>query len=229
MNDVFDDVAGKFTRDIDSAINGGNYVRGNLFIGLAEEAIPPGGYVLDYGCGPGRLSWLLGRSGFRVRGVDPSEGMLAQARALDCKGLKVEFDMIGESREVLLPNTYDAIVCSSVIEYVPDPDVLLQEFHKALVETGVLIISFANESSYWRKYWQRKIASHPMGGVAQHHEWDWKGFQALLTKNGFRTTSQPKYFESPWDHRAWGALVRNLPYFGTLGVVATQSVPLSPR
>lgn len=227
MTNVFNNVARKFTQDIDSAINAGNYVRGNLFIGLAEAAIPPGGYVLDYGCGPGRLSQLLARSGFRVRGVDLSEGMLAQARALDRKGLKLEFDMICESSEALPPNTYDAIVCSSVIEYVADPDALLQEFHKALVETGVLIISFSNESSYWRKYWQRKIASHPMGGVAQHHDWAWKDFRALLTKNGFRTTAQPKYFESPWDHRAWGALVRNLPYFGTLGVVAAQSVPFS--
>ncbi|MBL8430046.1 MAG: methyltransferase domain-containing protein [Dechloromonas sp.] len=222
MNEVFDGVAGKFTRDIDQAISEGNYVRGNLFIGLATAAIPAGGYVLDYGCGPGRLSMLLAHAGFRILGCDPSEGMLSQARALKSTGLNMEFKVIRESGETLPQNTFDAIVCSSVIEYVPDPDALLQEFRKALVEKGTLIISFANKSSLWRKYWQRNISSHPMGGVSRHHKWSKQEFEVLLNRNGFRLATQPKYFESPWDHRTWGALVRRLPYFGTLGVVSVQ-------
>lgn len=225
MSNLFDDVAGKFARGIDSAMNIDNYVRGNLFIELAETAIPAGGTVLDYGCGPGRISLLLARSGFRVRGVDTSDGMIAQARTLDRQGLNVEFDTISKSGEALPPSTYNAIVCSSVIEYVADPDALLQGFHRALGEPGILIISYANESSYWRKYWKRKAASNPMG-AAQHHVWDWTGFQALLAKNGFRTSTQPKYFESPWDSQPWGAWFRNSPYVGSLGVVVARSVQL---
>ena len=226
MSQLFDDVAGKFANDIDLAINKGVYVRGDLFVGLAREAIPAGAYVLDYGCGPGRLSLMLARSGFNIRGVDTSDGMIQQARSLDQKTLKIEFDTIEKFDQALQPDTFDAIVCSSVIEYVADPDELLQGFHRALRKPGALIISYANQSSYWRKRWAREeAAANPMG-PSQHHVWDWSGFRSLLKKNGFETTTQPKFYESPWDHRPWGAWARNSSLIGSLGVVAARSVPL---
>ena len=226
MSQLFDQVAGKFARDIDSAIRKGTYVRGELFVGLAKQAIPSGGHVLDYGCGPGRLSNLLARSGFQVRGVDTSGGMIEQARALDHQGLNVEFNTIGNFDEALTPNIYDAIVCSSVVEYVADADELLHGFHRALRKPGVLIISYANDSSYWRKRWKREAVPNPMG-PSQHHVWDWAGFRTLLEKNGFQTTTQPKFFESPWDGRPWGKWFRNSPFVGSLGVVVARAVPFS--
>jgi demethylmenaquinone methyltransferase/2-methoxy-6-polyprenyl-1,4-benzoquinol methylase len=42
-------------------------------------AVPPGGRVLDLGCGTGKLGALLARSA-RVAGVDLSHGMLVEAR-----------------------------------------------------------------------------------------------------------------------------------------------------
>lgn len=225
MKNLFDEVAKKFAGDIDDVMQKGSYVRGELFVDLAKKRIPSGGYVLDYGCGPGRLSLLLAQEGFRVRGVDTSAGMVEQARLLDQKGLNVEFEQIGQFNEALPPNTYDAIVCSSVIEYVANADELLQGFHRALRESGVLIISYANEASYWRKRWKRDTAVNPMG-ESQHHLWDWKSFETLLTRNGFGTTTPPKYFESPWEGRPWGKWFRNSSYVGSLGVVAARAVPL---
>ncbi len=151
--------------------------------------------------------------------------MIEQARALDEQGLNIEFSAIGKLDEALAPNTCDAIICSSVVEYVADVDELLQGFHRALRTSGVLIVSYANESSYWRKRWKREAAANPMG-PSQHHTWDWVGFRTLLVKNGFQTTTRPKFFESPWDSRPWGAWFRNVPYVGSLGVVVARSVPL---
>jgi SAM-dependent methyltransferase len=222
MNNLFDDVAGKFARDIDSALGGGTYVRGKLFVELAREAIPSSGYVLDYGCGPGRLTMMLARLGLRVRGVDTSAGMITQAKALNHEGVSVVFETIDKFDDALPLTTYDAIVCSSVIEYVADPDQLLQGFHRSLRRGGILIISYANASSYWRKRWSREADANPMG-PSQHNTWDWTGFQALLTKNGFQTKTRPKYFESPWDWRPWGVLFRNSARVGSLGVVVARS------
>lgn len=222
MSQLFDEVAAKFASDIDSAMHGDNYVRGNLFVGLAKKAIPAGGHVLDYGCGPGRLSILLARLGFRVRGADTSAGMIAQARTLDKAELRVEFDTIEKSDEVLAPNTYNAIVCSSVIEYVPAADELLHGFHQALRESGVLIISYANKTSWWRQHWNRVAAENPMG-PGQHHVWNRQEFEALLSRNGFRAITRPKFFESPADRWPWGTLFRYSPYVGSLGVLVARA------
>jgi SAM-dependent methyltransferase len=48
---------------------------------LVEEGDLLGRRVLDVGCGTGRLALALAERGARVWGVDPSEEMLAQARA----------------------------------------------------------------------------------------------------------------------------------------------------
>lgn len=224
MKNLFDDVAGKFAGDIDQAMQSGSYVRGELFVALAQEVIPAGGNILDYGCGPGRLSFLLARSDFKVRGVDTSVGMIQQARSIDAQGLKIEFEPIVTFDEALPANTFDAIVCSSVIEYVANADELLQGFRRSLRKPGVLVISYANGASYFRKRWAREAGDNPMG-PSQHHTWDWAGFRALLEKNGFQATTQPKFYESPWDSRPWGAWFRGSAYIGSLGVVAARTAP----
>lgn len=223
MSELFHRVSRRFANDIDRAIGSGNYVRGDLFVALADGAIPAGGYVLDYGCGPGRLGLLLARRGFKVRGLDISEGMLNEARTLDAAGLQIEFDLIVKLADALPPNTFDGIVCSSVIEYVANVDELLQGFHRSLRKSGVLIISYANASSYFRRRSARGVGENPMG-PAQHHTWDWAGFSALLQRSGFQTFTQPKFYESPWDRRPWGPWFRGSPYVGSLGVIAARPI-----
>ena len=136
MKHVFDQVASRFARSIDGTMRAGYYARGSHFIGLARHAFPGRGYVLDFGCGPGRLSLLLADAGFRVLGVDISHGMIAEARQLDTRGLPIEFASIDRAEEALVPSTYDGIVCSSVIEYVADADSLLQGFRHSLRKPG---------------------------------------------------------------------------------------------
>ena len=216
---VFDQVAEKFTREIDQAIEGNSYTRGELFLRLVQATTQPGQLVLDYGCGPGRISLLLARAGFRVRGVDISEGMIAQARALDREGLDLEFETIVEPHPG--PDSIDTIVCSSVIEYVVDPGELVRRFRTALRSPGALIISYANRSSLWRKHWRNTCPSNPMiADQHQHHVWDGRRFRELLAENGFRVTTGPIFFESPLDR--WPRLFRRLPLAGSLGVIVAR-------
>jgi 2-polyprenyl-3-methyl-5-hydroxy-6-metoxy-1,4-benzoquinol methylase len=215
---VFDQVAEKFTREIDEAIEGNSYTRGELFLRLVQATTQPGQLVLDYGCGPGRISLLIARAGFRVRGVDISEGMIAQARALDREGLDLEFETIVEPHPG--PDSIDTIVCSSVIEYVVDPGELVRRFRTALRSPGALIISYANRSSLWRKHWMKPASSNPMvADQHDHHVWDGRRFRDLLTQNGFRVTKGPIFFESPLDR--W-PLFRRMPLAGALGVIVAR-------
>lgn len=218
----FDKLAGKFAADIDQAVGTGQYVRGNYFVELVRRWIPTGSYVLDYGCGPGRLGREIQACGLRVMGVDTSADMIKQASSLSETGADLSFKVINHAQEASSDGPYDAIVCSSVIEYVPDAEGLVRLFRASLRGPGVLIISFANSRSYFRRRWERDLSSNPMG-PAQHHTWDMAAFKALLERNGFKVMTKPLYFESPWDWRFWGRWFRHVALIGSIGVVVAQA------
>lgn len=212
---VFNVGARGFALEIDRAMKDGAYLRGELFLKLTKETVAPGSYILDYGCGPGRMSLILARASFRVLGVDPSEAMVALAKEQNYADLSLQF-CIGDEG-VLTSNSFDAIVCSSVIEYVLEPDKLLHAFHDSLRRNGVVVISYSNKLSPTRIYHRFARHKNPFGAAYQH-EWSWKEFRGLLNRNGFIPTSKPKFFEGP---RRIEPLVRLLP-LGTLGVVAAR-------
>jgi SAM-dependent methyltransferase len=223
MKHLFDQVASRFARSIDGTMRAGYYARGSHFIALAQRALPGRGYLLDFGCGPGRLSLLLADAGFRVLAVDTSHGMIVEARQLDTRGLPIEFLKIERAEDALAPGTYDGIVCSSVIEYVADADSLLQGFRRALRNSGALLISFANRASLFRWYWNKRDPSNPMG-AAQHHVWTWREFRALLVRNGFEPITRPRYFEWPLDARALGVAFTYAGFVGSIGAVVARPI-----
>jgi SAM-dependent methyltransferase len=218
----FETAAQDFCASIDRSAECGTYIRGKLFTEAAKRVIPSGGYVLDYGCGPGRIAMLLARLNYRVRGVDPSASMIALANGLDAAGLQVKFELgIGDGQE-LEKNAYDAIVCSSVIQYVQDPGALLARFHAALRADGVVLISYANTSSLWFQYYWRRHRRKNAFAPAHRRAWTWTAFKALLQRNCFQPISGPTYFESPLDGRRACAGLASSRFIGSLGLVVCQ-------
>jgi 2-polyprenyl-3-methyl-5-hydroxy-6-metoxy-1,4-benzoquinol methylase len=218
--EVFDETAVGFASAIDRGVRKGRYVRGELFVSAAVDRIQPGGFILDYGCGPGRISLMLARTGFRVLALDPSPAMIATATQQPIDTLDVEFRVCPEWPGDLPQAPYEAIVCSSVIEYVPDPEKLLRCFSAALRPSGLLIISFANVRSIWGAWCRMRHAS--TFRRAQRHMWSWPGFRRLLERGGFAPEGRPVYFESPLDRIGdLGAVVDSLG--GTLGLVVART------
>ncbi len=224
MKQVFDEAANRFARSIDGTIQNGSYARGKLFVELSRSAFLPQGDVLDFGCGPGRLSVLLAGAGLRVLGVDISQRMIAEAQSIDPLDLPVRFVPITDTHQLLTPAAYDGIVCSSVIEYVADTDDLLQGFRRALRASGSLVISFANRASVFRWYWDRAACPNPMR-EAQQHVWTWAEFRDLLARNGFQPVTRPRFLDWPWEWRQGGELLSRVPYLGSIGVVVARPVP----
>lgn len=94
--------------------------------------------VLDVACGTGRhTAWLFDR-GARVTGVDPSEEMLAIARAKR-PGLDVRAGAFG----ALWPERacFDVVLCALVMEHLPAIDEPIREMASLLVPGGALVLS----------------------------------------------------------------------------------------
>jgi 2-polyprenyl-6-hydroxyphenyl methylase/3-demethylubiquinone-9 3-methyltransferase len=97
----------------------------------------------------------------------------------------------------------DGILCSSVLEYVSDPEACLNEFSRVLKPGGLLLVSVPNRNSAVRRM---QVAGHYMGNLlGQHwlrfldysrHQYSRREFERLLTHAGF-SSEQFVPFGSP--------------------------------
>lgn len=121
--------------------------RFKLFISGVKENVPPQGRILDFGCGPGVISTALGATGYEVLGVDGSSGMLQQARATATRMnlANVRFEQVDATQFEPPSGAFDAVVASSVIEYLPDDLGLLGKLAQSLRPGGLLLLSVPHD------------------------------------------------------------------------------------
>jgi SAM-dependent methyltransferase len=101
--------------------------------------LPPGGAVLDLGCGAGVPATLwLARRGFAVTGVDFSGRQLDLARKLVPSAAFRKADMTDLELD---PGAFDAVVAFHSIIHVPREEhpALLQEIHRWLKPGGLFL------------------------------------------------------------------------------------------
>jgi glycosyltransferase involved in cell wall biosynthesis/SAM-dependent methyltransferase len=170
---------------------------------------------LDAGCGSGTLARYLVEAGASVLGVDAAEEMIAMARELAdqnvanqaASGWQLRFQHVATIAHLpLADQSLDGILCSSVLEYVPDAAACLAEFARVLRPQGLLVVSVANRNSLVRK---AQVETHRLGRFLRqrwctfldysHNEYAAEGFRALLQKQGF-LTSKVIPFGSPIPH-----------------------------
>jgi 2-polyprenyl-3-methyl-5-hydroxy-6-metoxy-1,4-benzoquinol methylase len=175
---------------------------------------------LDAGCGSGTLARNLLEAGANVLGVDAAEEMIDLARELarqdvakqdvvrhDEPSRRLRFEHIATIAHLPLGDqSLDGILCSSVLEYVPDPEACLAEFARVLHPGGLLVVSVPNRNSLVRK---AQVATHRLGRRLRqrwcafldysHNEYAAAGFCTLLKLHGF-STGKVIPFGSPIPH-----------------------------
>lgn len=105
---------------------------------VIREMLPSAtGLWLDAGCGTGTISrWMVSSYGCAIEAVDGSPAMVAEAVRRGTKAQTSPVEQLPYATDSL-----DGIVCSSVLEYVDDPTIVLREFHRVLKPQGLLLIS----------------------------------------------------------------------------------------
>lgn len=148
---------------------------------------------LDAGCGTGTLSRWLAQRGCKVLAVDASVEMVHAAQAIAASTGSVEYQVVGSIAELAIgDSTLDGILCSSVLEYVPDPRACLLEFRRVLKPGGVLLVSVPNSRSAVRKllqtaHWASKVVGRPFMPYLDYsrHEYSASSFATMLKELSF--------------------------------------------
>lgn len=99
--------------------------------------------VLDLGCGHGFIGGELMKKGCRVIFADEKNEVVPDYGEIEYR----RFD-IGEDQLRTL-GEYDLVVCSNVLEHIPEPDRLIRSLHEVLLPGGKLYMSWTNWLSPW--------------------------------------------------------------------------------
>jgi SAM-dependent methyltransferase len=134
---------------------------------LEELDLPPGGSVLDVGCGTGRHAVELARRGYAVTGLDLSSGMLAQAAdAAKAAGVQVEW-VHADATQFSFPGKFDAAVglCEGAFgllgqgdDPIEQPLAILRNIARSLKPGGKTVFTVLNAALMIRKHRNEDVA-----------------------------------------------------------------------
>lgn len=145
------------------------------------------GSALDYGCGSGVLTHLLVGNFFRIVATDISIGMQQIAKS---KYSSVSSVSVLAPAELEKKRAFDLVLCSSVIEYVENPDEFLQHLHAYLKPGGVLLLSAPNRAGVMQLTHRiLALMRNDSYIIYQKHRFARHILHDLLQRNGFHIES----------------------------------------
>ncbi len=117
-----------------------------------------GDQLLEVGCGTGHWSAFFAEHDFRVTGVDISASMLEIARG---KGIRGADFYQGEADAIpFYDNAFDVVVAITLLEFVPQPQTVLEEMARCVRDQGSIIVGVLNRWSYQglsRRIWDKPL------------------------------------------------------------------------
>jgi 2-polyprenyl-3-methyl-5-hydroxy-6-metoxy-1,4-benzoquinol methylase len=159
-----------------------------MFLGEA----PPGGRLLDVGCGKGDVLFRFLREGWMVEGLEVDTDAAAYARMN--RGLNVHQGELESQR--FSDNLFDAITMNHVIEHVHDPVALIRECLRILKPGGRLVLATPNIRCFGHKKFGRNW-SH-LQSPSHLHLFTKKSLKECAARAGFQSINSfcaPGYAE----------------------------------
>ena len=157
----------------------------NTTYGVSEELlgrlIPPGGSVVDIGCGGGRLCQMAARFAARVVGIDYDGARLAGV-IRDNVTPNIEF-RVGDVTTSLPHERFDLALLVGVLEHVDDVDALLQSIGKV---SGTLVVEVPDFEADCLNLVRRDVGCAWYTDADHVREYTQPLLQADLERNGWR-------------------------------------------
>ncbi len=149
--------------------------------------------ALDIGCGGVSVFDGMPRDRVRVVACDLVKEMVLAAAA---RNPADAYFIADAARLPLADASLDLIVCSGVLEYVPDARGALRGMQRCLRPGGVLLISFPNRASWLRRLSQVEIALENAA---------WRGLNVLRGRAA--RLQKPPYRHTQWSTREAAGLL----------------------
>lgn len=215
-NKIFNTDPEANTAILDKQISTGTYHRGYFFHKLVQKYVPAESKMLDYGCGSGRIAKILADNGYKMTGCDPAKELVRMCNEQDLSKVDAKFYQLMDDGEHLEDEAFDAMMCSSAIEFVPEPMKALKNLNRALKPGGHLVISFSNPSSLWRYYSKIRFGKRYNHFTVQVTSKKPSVIKSMLKESGFELVNGPLYFESAFDNKGSLKVLNKSSFFGTL-------------
>jgi ubiquinone/menaquinone biosynthesis C-methylase UbiE len=119
----------------------------NRRIGIVRELIQAYKVrsILEVGSGDGYILKAIEDLNVSLTGIEISETRIERARALVPSAEIIQ----GDAREMPFESkSFDLVVCSEVLEHVPDPELAIEEIRRVLRPGGFAIITVPNEVNW---------------------------------------------------------------------------------
>jgi ubiquinone/menaquinone biosynthesis C-methylase UbiE len=120
--------------------------------------LTPDARVLDVGCGPGNITAGLAERvpGGQVTGIEPDDGVLAQARAeAERRGVRNAVFETGDVYALAYPDgAFDVVHAHQVLQHLSDPVAALREMRRVCAPGGVVA---ARDADYAGMIWYPEI------------------------------------------------------------------------
>lgn len=146
-----------------------------LFRAALAARLPDGGQVLDLGCGSGEITAALAAGGLTMTGADLSPAMIQVAQSTHAVGKVAAWVHLGNDRALpFADGGFDAVVSSSVLEYVTNPAEQLREVARILKPGGWYIATVPDMTDGPRlaEEKKRRLANNPIvWAFARHTRW----------------------------------------------------------
>jgi 2-polyprenyl-3-methyl-5-hydroxy-6-metoxy-1,4-benzoquinol methylase len=140
-------------------------MRARVILAEALKEAKPQSKILDAGCGFGMYSMILAEKGFTMDSID-----VDKIRTDELLRMTEEFPVISDRIHVFtgsltqLPftdNTYDLLICSEVIEHIPDHLKAIHELSRTLKPGGKLILTVPYSSAFNMQHYKRFAHERP--------------------------------------------------------------------
>ncbi len=159
--------------------------------------------ALDVGAGTGNYACELARRGLQVVARDPSEAMLAVARAKDPR---VTWDL-GTAEGLPYEDGRFALVLSvTALEFMARPEQALAEMWRVTAPGGRLVVATLNRNSPWGQLYAQMAqdSSSAFYGARLHTPTQ---FLALMARLGRVKWASAGFVPPPGERLAWAGLV----------------------
>lgn len=181
--------------------------------------------ILDWGCGNGRLIFLLPGKNVKYFGIDQSEELIKIAKkkfSREVKTGKAKFFCTAKQRKIFPPSFFDLVFMIAFFHHLPDKtsrlEVLAQAY-KEMKKGGKIIITVWNLGSDWakqksKKGWQKMGKNdflipwkNPQGELQcqrYYHHFSKEELSGLLQEAGFKIKKLDFYNKTNWTDAKGG-------------------------